>query len=89
MFPSEEDNEPISVPVNKTDELYKMDHEKRGYALIFSHENFNSNLELDSRPGSKETAENLRNALIKLKFEAEIFSDFTYEEIKTKVNDRK
>ncbi|EFX71257.1 hypothetical protein DAPPUDRAFT_309167 [Daphnia pulex] len=64
-----------------------MDHEKRGYALIFSHENFDSNLELDPRPGSHKTAEKLKEALTKLKLEAEIFSDFTYEEIKTKVND--
>lgn len=66
-----------------------MDHEKRGYALIFSHENFNSNLELDPRSDSKQSAHNLRDALINLKFDAEIFTDFTYDEIKDKVNECK
>lgn len=66
-----------------------MDHEKRGYVLIFSHENFNSNLELDPRSESKQSASQLRDALIKLEFEAEICPDFTYEQIKDKVNERK
>nr|CAH0100048.1 unnamed protein product [Daphnia galeata] len=81
------DNEPISVPVNEKDELYKMDHEKRGYALIFSHEIFHPNLELHPRSESKQSAEQLKDALEKLKFEAEICLDFTYEQIKIKVNE--
>jgi hypothetical protein len=84
-----DNNEPISVPVNQTDENYRMDHEKRGYALIFSHENFESNLELDPRPESKKSAEQLKIALEKLKFEVEIFTDKKLCEIKAKVNERK
>jgi hypothetical protein len=66
-----------------------MDHEKRGYALIFSHEIFHPNLELHPRSESKQSAEQLKDALEKLKFEAEICLDFTYEQIKIKVNERK
>ncbi len=59
-----------------------MDHKKRGYALIFSHEEFHWKTGMPKRTGNSKDVDNLKKHLGKLGFEIMIFQDLTVEELK-------
>uniref|UniRef100_A0AAA9SXZ7 Caspase 6 n=3 Tax=Bos TaxID=9903 RepID=A0AAA9SXZ7_BOVIN len=44
-------------------EKYKMDHKRRGIALIFNHERFFWHLTLPNRPGTSADRDNLRRSI--------------------------
>jgi len=69
------------LPTDRDSETYNMNHLKRGRALIFNHENFNSNLELKSRSGSAKDRDNLYMRLRDLDFEVSFFNDLTFSEL--------
>ena len=69
------------LPIDRDSETYNMNHLKRGRALIFNHENFNSNLELKSRSGSAKDRDNLYMRLRDLDFEVSFFNDLTFSEL--------
>ena len=62
-----------------------MNHPKRGRALIFNHENFNSNLELKARSGTAKDRDNLYIRLRELDFEVSYFNDLTYSELNNEI----
>lgn len=60
---------------------YNMHHGKRGYALIFSHEYFNDNLQLKPRNGANVDASNLEMVLRKLNFTVVLVKDAAFIEL--------
>jgi len=66
------------MPVEKYAEEYKMDHKRRGKAVIFNHEFFNY---LPHRQGSEVDVRSLRRTYEALGFEVIIHSNFKYAEI--------
>ncbi|XP_052406794.1 caspase-6 [Carassius gibelio] len=64
-------------------EEYKMDHKKRGMALIFNHENFYWQLRLNSRSGTEADKQNLARRFQDLGFEVKTFNDYKREEVLT------
>lgn len=78
---------PIGVPVNKTDERYKMDHDRRGRAVIFCHVNFEERLNLTKRDDGEESAQELEKALKTLGFDVVIHYDLTFDELKEKLEE--
>ncbi|XP_059412986.1 caspase-6-like [Carassius carassius] len=65
------------------DEEYKMDHKKRGMALIFNHENFYWQLRLNSRSGTEADKQNLAKRFQELGFEVKTYNDYKREEVLT------
>lgn len=59
---------------------YKMNHQNRGIALIFNHENFRID-GLKSRTGTHKDCEDLERHLKKLGFEVHVFQDINYNEL--------
>ncbi|XP_008211609.1 caspase-like isoform X3 [Nasonia vitripennis] len=57
---------------------YKMDHERRGLALIFNHEFFEDDA-INSRTGTNVDCENLASTLKSFGFEVRHFHDLTYQ----------
>lgn len=64
---------------------YRMDHKKRGYAVIFSHEEFDRKTMMPRRVGNEKDVENLQKHLKKMGFEIMIFRDLGVEELKKTV----
>ncbi|XP_045139974.1 group XIIA secretory phospholipase A2 isoform X2 [Echinops telfairi] len=62
-------------------EKYRMDHRKRGIALIFNHERFFWKLTLPERRGTTADRENLRRRLSDLGFEVKCFDNLKAEEL--------
>ncbi|XP_072050547.1 caspase-6-like [Amphiura filiformis] len=61
---------------------YRMDHKKRGIAVIFSHEEFHWKTGMPKRTGNAKDVENLKKYLGKMGFEIMLFQDLTVEELK-------
>lgn len=68
------------MPVEKYASYYKMDHKRRGLALIFNHEVFECG-GLKSRAGTNEDCKNLKALLNSLGFEVHVFKDLKHSEI--------
>jgi len=64
-----------------------MDHENRGKCIIFNHEKFD--ISFDKREGSSLDASRLQVTFGKLGFDVELHNDFTFTEIKDKINEGK
>ncbi|XP_042576892.1 caspase-6-like isoform X1 [Cyprinus carpio] len=62
-------------------EEYKMDHKKRGMALIFNHEHFYWQLMLNSRSGTAADRQNLVRRFQDLGFEVKAYDDYKREEV--------
>ncbi|KAG8222200.1 hypothetical protein J437_LFUL001292 [Ladona fulva] len=60
---------------------YKMNHDKRGIALIFNHEHFTSK-GLMNREGTEEDGKRLSNTMLSLGFEVRHYQDKTWSDIK-------
>ncbi|XP_014811075.1 PREDICTED: caspase-6 isoform X2 [Calidris pugnax] len=60
---------------------YKMNHQRRGVALIFNHEHFNWRLKLGFRRGTAADRDNLSRTLTGLGFEVRVFEDLPAEEV--------
>ncbi|XP_041641829.1 caspase-6-like isoform X2 [Cheilinus undulatus] len=65
-------------------EEYKMDHKRRGLALIFNQENFES---LESRPGTQADRDNLEKSLKDLNFEVKIYNDKKKSDVEEKIRE--
>uniref|UniRef100_A0A8C3F9D3 Caspase-6 n=1 Tax=Chrysemys picta bellii TaxID=8478 RepID=A0A8C3F9D3_CHRPI len=60
---------------------YKMNHKRRGVALIFNHEQFYWHLTLPDRRGTLADRDNLKRSLTELGFEVRCFDDLKAEEV--------
>ncbi|CAM2112843.1 unnamed protein product [Caretta caretta] len=60
---------------------YKMNHRRRGVALIFNHEQFFWHLTLPDRRGTLADRDNLKRSLTELGFEVRCFDDLKAEEV--------
>jgi hypothetical protein len=69
-------------PVGPDAEEYKMDHEKRGKAIIFNHEKYSTPLNLPERTGTNTDKIILKQRFEKLKFEVDVYDDLTVADIK-------
>ncbi|KAI2645748.1 Caspase-6 [Labeo rohita] len=63
------------------DEEYKMNHKKRGMALIFNHDHFYWQLRLNIRSGTEADKQNLVGRFQELGFEVKTYNDYKREEI--------
>jgi hypothetical protein len=68
------------APVDKNDFYYKMNHPKRGLAIIFNHEHF-SQPNLSVRNGTNVDAENLRETFELLGFDVTIHKDLIFSDL--------
>lgn len=66
-----------TAAIDKNEDLYKMNHPKRGMALIFNHQQFDSSA-LDERHGTEKDATTLTKVLKKHKFNVAIYNDLNY-----------
>ncbi|XP_066173907.1 caspase-6 isoform X2 [Sylvia atricapilla] len=66
---------------------YKMNHKRRGVALIFNHEHFNWRLMLSDRRGTMKDRDNLKLSLTDLGFEVRLFDDLEVEDVKQKIKE--
>lgn len=64
---------------------YKMDHERRGVALIFNQESFRPELGLKARAGTDKDCEALESSLKQIGFEVHVFKDLDYNDLITHV----
>ncbi|NXK36369.1 CASP6 protein, partial [Piprites chloris] len=62
-------------------EQYKMNHQRRGIALIFNHEHFFWHLKLPDRRGTLADKNNLERSLADLGFEVRVFDDLKAEDV--------
>ncbi|XP_067238189.1 caspase-6-like [Chanodichthys erythropterus] len=62
-------------------EEYKMNHKKRGMALIFNHENFYWHLRLHSRSGTNADRDNLVRRFKELDFEVKAYDDYKRDQV--------
>ncbi|XP_041641545.1 caspase-6-like [Cheilinus undulatus] len=67
-------------------EEYKMDHKRRGLALIFNQEHFDS-VTLKSRAGTQADGRNLEKSLRDLNFDVEIYDDCTKSDVEEKIRE--
>lgn len=68
-------------------EKYKMDHKRRGVALIFNHERFFWHLALLDRRGTCADRDNLQRRLSDLGFDVKCFNDLKAEEVLLKMHE--
>nr|AAC18084.1 recombinant reversed caspase-6 [synthetic construct] len=68
-------------------EKYKMDHRRRGIALIFNHERFFWHLTLPERRGTCADRDNLTRRFSDLGFEVKCFNDLKAEELLLKIHE--
>lgn len=73
------EDEPSLVEHLNSNLYYKMNHKKRGMALIFNHEIFDCN---SARKGTNIDRDRLADTLESLDFDVEIFENETISEIK-------
>ncbi|NXM35084.1 CASP6 protein, partial [Oxyruncus cristatus] len=66
-------------------EQYKMNHQRRGIALIFNHEYFFWHLKLPERRGTFADRNNLQRSLTDLGFEVRVFDDLKAEDVLQKI----
>lgn len=76
------------MPVPKYATHFKMDHKKRGIALIFNHETFECG-GLKSRSGTNEDCNNLRDCLAWLGFDVQVFKDLNYMDLEYQIRQGK
>ncbi|XP_066137368.1 caspase-6 isoform X2 [Saccopteryx bilineata] len=68
-------------------EKYKMDHKRRGLALIFNHERFFWHLTLPDRRGTNADRDNLQRRFSDLGFEVKCFNNLKAEELLLKLHE--
>ncbi|NXS15144.1 CASP6 protein, partial [Mystacornis crossleyi] len=68
-------------------EEYKMNHQRRGVALIFNHEHFSWRLTLPDRRGTMADRNNLQRSLTDLGFEVRLFDDLKEEDVLQKIDE--
>ncbi|XP_041641277.1 caspase-6-like isoform X3 [Cheilinus undulatus] len=68
-------------------EEYKMDHKRRGLALIFNQEHFMDEKHLPTRTGSKVDRDNLEKSLKDLNFEVKIYNDKKKSDVEEKIRE--
>ncbi|NXN33348.1 CASP6 protein, partial [Nycticryphes semicollaris] len=66
---------------------YKMNHQRRGVALIFNHEHFFWQLKLPDRRGTLADRNNLKRSLTDLGFEVRDFDDLKAEDVLQQINE--
>ncbi|NXX32348.1 CASP6 protein, partial [Nicator chloris] len=66
---------------------YKMNHQRRGVALIFNHEHFDWHLTLLDRRGTRADRNNLERSLRDLGFEVRVFDDLETGEVLQKIRE--
>ncbi|NWR52057.1 CASP6 protein, partial [Regulus satrapa] len=66
---------------------YKMNHQRRGVALIFNHDHFNWRLRLLDRPGTMADRINLERSFKDLGFEVRGFNDLKAEDVWQKITE--
>lgn len=71
------------MSVQKHEVYYKMNHQKRGLAYIFNHQNFEK---CDERHGTEQDANRLKITLEGLNFEVHVFTDLDKIEVMDEVN---
>ncbi|NXT04639.1 CASP6 protein, partial [Prunella fulvescens] len=64
---------------------YKMNHQRRGVALIFNHEHFFWRLTLPDRRGTMADRNNLHRTLTNLGFEVRLFDDLKAEDVQQRI----
>ncbi|NXQ08321.1 CASP6 protein, partial [Vidua macroura] len=64
---------------------YKMNHQRRGLALIFNHEHFFWHLKLPDRRGTMADRNNLKRTLTDLGFEVRLFDDLKKEDAQQRI----
>jgi hypothetical protein len=79
----------VTAPIDADAEEYNMEHEKRGRAIIFNHEKYEKYLYLDDRTGTDIDKQCLKECFEKLKFDVEVYDDFSREDIKKKLLESK
>lgn len=90
---SAQNDENNSAPLDNTalmstdyyEENYNMNHQKRGSALIFVHENFKSE-KIQKRLNATKDCEDLQKSLKQLDFDVSIYKDYTFNQIKEKIH---
>jgi caspase-like apoptosis-related cysteine protease len=68
------------MPVERGPGYYKMNHNRRGMAIIFNHEDFD-NPSLKRRFGTNVDRDNLKHTLNGLGFEVTVYNDLKTEEL--------
>jgi caspase 6 len=80
-------------PVGPEAQEYKMDHEKRGRAIILNHEKYIESLKLkenlEERSGTDADKITLKKCFEKLKFDVSVHDDLPVADIKKLLNDSK
>lgn len=71
---------PARVEVHVDSEVYKMNHKRRGVALIFNHVYFKK---MPARTGSIKDSRDLQNVLRNLDFDVKVYTDRTIQIIGT------
>lgn len=74
------------MATDRNERYYKMNHEKRGLAVIFNHEFFSAN-GMRQRAGTKVDCENLAAQLKRLHFDVEVFTDYDLKEVHGKIGE--
>jgi len=74
-------NKVAKMPVVKDDELYNMDHEYRGIAVIINQEIFRENLVLTERKGSFKDVEELKTMFYSLDFTVIVWNNLCQSQI--------
>lgn len=69
-------------PKRPIDYYYKMNHKRRGIALIFNHETFNA-FDLSTRKGTSVDRDRLQKTFTDLGFDVKVYDNRTLNEIKT------
>jgi caspase 6 len=76
-------------PIGPEAEEYKMDHERRGRAIILNHEKYSEYLGLKERTGTNTDKITLKQRFEKLKFDVTVHDDLTADGIKKLLNESK
>ncbi|XP_069680625.1 caspase-3-like [Periplaneta americana] len=76
-----------TAPIGAQAEEYKMDHTRRGRAIIFNHEKFHEALMLEERPGTHTDKILLKQRLERLNFEVETLDDQPLSDIMKRLTD--
>ncbi|XP_073691609.1 caspase-6-like [Garra rufa] len=84
---AETDSRNQSVFSLDPDEEYKMDHKRRGMALIFNHDHFHWQLMLNSRSGTEADKNNLVGRFQELGYEVKAYDDYKREEVLSKIKE--
>nr|XP_054489107.1 caspase-6 isoform X1 [Agelaius phoeniceus] len=77
----------ISRQSRDLEEQYKMDHKRRGVALIFNHEHFFWQLKLPDRRGTMVDRINLNRTLTDLGFEVRVFDDLKAKDVQKRIDE--